>query len=242
MKTIFAAFLLLVSVSLSAQVKTQPKPTAVDSLNFPSVDTLVKQKLIELALQNPAVKESDAMIGSAQYELKGAGSAWLNSIVLSGNVNELVINNTQINGIAASTLYPKYNIGVNIPLGLFAKQEKNIAKEKVKVYDFQKEQKKRALIKEVLQRYETYKEKKELLDLQRLITDDQYSNYQQWQKDYASGEVKDVKEVNKEYQLWLSERTKLRTAEKDLKVAQIDVEEIIGTDLIEIIKGATTNK
>lgn len=243
MKTICSIFLLSISTLLSAQVKTQSKQASViDSLNNPHIDSLIKAKLIELAMQNPGVKEANAMINSAQYELKGTNTAWLNAIVLSGNVNEFVINNTQINGIAASTLYPKYNVGVNIPLGLFAKQEKNIAREKVKVYDFQKEQKQRALTKEVLQRYESFKEKKELLDLQKLITDDQYSNYQQYQKDYATGEVKDIKQVNKEYQLWLTERTKLRTSETDLKLAQLEVEEIIGTDLTEVIKGITITK
>jgi outer membrane protein TolC len=182
------------------------------------------------------------MISAAQYELKGTNTAWLNSIVLSGNINEFVINNTNINGIPASTLYPKYNIGVNIPLGIFTRQEKNIAKEKVKIYDSQKDQKKRALIKEVLQRYENFKEKKELLDLQKLITDEQYSNYQQYQRDFASGEVKDIKDVNKEYQLWLQERTKLRTSEKDLKIAQLEIEEIIGTNFLDVLKTITINK
>jgi outer membrane protein TolC len=243
MKTFFPAFLLLLSLSGFGQVRSQQNATVIaDSLNNPYIDSLIKRKLIELALQNPAFKEADAMITSAQYELKGANTVWLNSIVLSGNINEFVINNTNINGIPASTLYPKYNFGVNIPLGLFTRQEKNIAKEKVKIYDSQKDQKKRALTKEVLQRYENYKEKKELLNLQKLITDEQYSNYQQYQRDFASGEVKDIKDVNKEYQAWLQERTRLRTSEKDLKLAQLEIEEIIGSNFLEVLKTITTNK
>lgn len=246
MKVFAAAFFLALSLSVMAQVKTQSKPVATvvtsDSLNNPYIDSLIKQKLVELSLQNPSFKEADAMINSARYELKGAKTLWLNSIVFSGNVNEFVINDTKINGIAASTLYPKYNVGVNIPLGIFTRQEKNIAKEKIKIYDAQKDEKKRAIIKEVLERYENFKEKSELLYLQKLITDDQYSNYQQYQKDFASGEVKDIKEVNKEYQLWLEERTKLRTSDKDLKIAQLEVEEIIGTDLTDVINKVITNK
>jgi len=245
MKTFAFEFFLLLSLPVVAQVKTQPnqnQSSGIDSLNNPYTDSLIKQKLIELALQNPSVKEADALINSSQYELKAANTSWLNAIVLSGNVNEFVINNTQINGVAASTLYPKYNVGVNIPLGIFTKQDKNIANEKVKQYDAQKDLKKRAIIKEVLQRYENYKEKRELLDLQKLITDDQYSNYQQYQRDFSTGEVKDVKDVNKEYQLWLAQRTKLRTSEKELKIAQLDVEEVIGTNLIDVIKSVTTNK
>lgn len=93
-----------------------------------------------------------------------------------------------------------------------------------------------------MQRYENYKEKKELLDLQKLITDEEYSNYQQYQRDFASGEVKDIKDVNKEYQAWLQERTRLRTSEKDLKLAQLEIEEIIGTNFLEVLKTITTNK
>jgi outer membrane protein TolC len=213
-----------------------------DSLNIPVVDSLIKQKLIELALKNPVIDQSDAMIGSANYEVKDANTAWLNTIVVSGNINEFVVNNTTINGISAANLYPKYNLGINVPLGLFIRQNKNIAREKVKLYEAQKESQKRLITKEVLIAYETYKEKKELLELQKQITDGQQSTYRQKQTDYAAGEVKDIKDVNKEYELWIQERSNQRTAEKELMIAELELESIIGVKLSEVFNSIELNR
>lgn len=196
-------------------------------------DSLIKERLVALAMENPAFKEADALIKAAEYELKRAKASWLNSVVISGNLNEFVINNSTINGLPASTLFPKYNFGVNIPFGLFGNQEKNISKERVKLYEAQKESKIRTIRKEVLIRYENYKEKKVLFDLQKQITDGQYSTYQQRQKEFATRETNKVEDVNKEYELWIEQRSKQRTKERELAVAELELEEIIGMKIQE---------
>ena len=94
----------------------------------------------------------------------------------------------------------------------------------------------------MLIRYEDYKERKELLELQKQITDGQYSTYQQKQKDFANGEVNDIKDVNKEYELWILQRSTQRTRERDLQVAQLELEEIIGVPLEEALNSVANNK
>ena len=187
------------------------------------------------------MNQSDAMLGGARYELKGEKTEWLNTLVVSGNINEFVINNTTINGLQASNLYPKYNVGVNIPMGIFTKQEKNVAREKVRLYEAQKESQKRLIIKEVLIAYEDYKEKKELLELQKQITDGQQSTYRQKQTDYAEGAVKET-DVNKEYELWIEQRSRQRTKEKDLIIAELELEAIIGVKLSEVFNSIELNR
>ena len=236
---IYFVFILL---SIGFASESQVRSISRDSLNNPRVDSLIKQKLIELAMKNPALNESNALIGGAQYELKQSKTLWLNTVTLSGNVNEFVINQTVINGQSVASYFPKYNIGVNVPLGLFGRQDKNISKEKVKVFEAQKETRTREIKKIVLIRYEDYKEKKELLELQKQITDGQYSTYQQKQKDFANGEVNDIKDVNKEYELWILQRSTQRTRERDLQVAQLELEEIIGIPLEEALASVANNK
>ena len=114
---------LTISISSFSQVRIAALKS--DSLNHPLIDSLVKQKLIELALKNPVMNQSDAMLGGARYELKGEKTEWLNTLVVSGNINEFVINNTTINGLQASNLYPKYNVGVNIPIGFRARKNRH---------------------------------------------------------------------------------------------------------------------
>ena len=233
---------IFLTISISAFSQVRIASLRADSLNNPVIDSLVKQKLIELALKNPVMNQSDAMIGGAKYELKGEKTEWLNVIMLSGNINEFVINNQTIGGIQASNLYPKYNVGVNIPMGIFTKQEKNVAKEKVKLYEAQKESQKRLIVKEVLVAYEDYKEKKELLELQKQITEGQQSTYRQKQTDYASGEVTNIADVNKEYELWISQRSTQRTKEKELIIAELELEAIIGVKLSEVFNSIEFNR
>ena len=163
MKLAFVFLLSLVGLNSIGQNKIK---LTSESLNDPRIDSIIKQKLVELAMKNPAFTEADALVNSAGYELKRAKTSWLNTITVGGNVNEFVVNNTTINGVAASTLYPKYNVGLNIPLGLFGRQEKNLSVEKIKLYQAQKEAK-TEMKKEVLIRYENYKEKRDLLDFRR---------------------------------------------------------------------------
>ncbi|MFL5789381.1 MAG: hypothetical protein ACJ748_15075, partial [Flavisolibacter sp.] len=65
---------------------------------------------------------------------------------------------------------------------------------------------------------------------------------QQKQKDFANGEVNDIKDVNKEYELWILQRSTQRTRERDLQVAQLELEEIIGVPLEEALASALNNK
>jgi outer membrane protein TolC len=230
---------LLISINALSQINKSVPIKEQDKLVD---DSVVQNRLVALAMQNPVFAEADALINSAQFELKRAKSAWMNTVVVSGNINEFVINNTTINGLPASTLYPKYNFGINVPLGLFSRQEKNISREKVKQYEAQKDSRVRAIRKEVLIRYENYKEKKMLFELQKQLTEGQYSTYQQRQKDYANRELNDLKEVNKEYILWVEQRSQQRTREKDLLVAELELEEIIGMKLSDALNSASLNK
>jgi outer membrane protein TolC len=239
MKIILAASFVLMACWSSSQVR--PK-LAVDSIKVRDMDSLIKDRLVALAMENPSLREADAMIGESQYQIKKAKSAWLNSLALSGNINEFVVNNSTINGIPASTLFPKYNLGVNIPFGIFATQDKNIARQRKKINEALKDQKIMSLRREVLTRYENYKEKKDLLDLQKIITDDQYATYQQKQREFANGEIRNVSDVNKEYAAWIQQRSQLRTREKDLADADLDVEEITGKKMAQVISDVVNTK
>jgi hypothetical protein len=236
-------YLAIIFLALGLKSVGQNRPlTDAEVQQNQRTDSLIKQRLIELALKNPAFDASAATLKSAQLELKESKTSTLNQIVISGNVNEFVINGTKINGLSAASYYPKYNIGVNIPLGMFNRQEKNIAREKVKVVEAQNKLNLREIKKTVLIRYEDYKERKELYELQKQITDGQYSNYVQKQKDFQSGEANDMKDLNKEYEMWIQQRASLRSKERDVEVAQLELEEIIGVPLEDAIASAVNNK
>lgn len=228
-------FILLLFVSIPSFCQSRIR-SLNDTLSNTLTDSLIKERLVSLTMENPEVDEASAMISGAEYSLKAAKNSWLNQISVAGNLNEFVINGTKINGLPASTLFPKYNIGVNLPLGIFGRQEKNISRERIKMFTAQKESKINNLKKRVLILYEQYKEKRELFDLQKQITDGQFSTYQQTQRDYASGEINDLKEVNSEYEKWIDQRIKQRSKELDLRVTELEIEELIGMKLSDALR------
>lgn len=238
-QTLLFVILLVCSVSFSQITRS----TAFsDSLRVLRTDSLIRIKLVELALENPLLAESDARINGAQAELKKAKASWLSSIVVSGNINELVVNNSTINGLPASTLFPKYNAGINIPFSVFDGSPRKVAEQKIKEQEAQKEVRKRAIVRDVLIKYENLKEKQELYELQKQITDGQYSTYQQKQSDYAGGIITDIKEVNKEYESWVDHKSKQRTKAKDLAVAEIELQEIVGMKFSDVLTQIDFNK
>jgi outer membrane protein TolC len=124
--------LLIIVISACVSAVAQKKP-AVSNPNYRAPrsrkDSLlnldIREKLVQLAMQNPTIEIDDRNVAIAQYNLKRAKSNFLNNVVLSGNLNEYsiqTINSSQIYG----NLFPRYNIGANLPLGLFVTRAKDV--------------------------------------------------------------------------------------------------------------------
>ena len=194
-------------------------------------DQDIKNRLVRLALQNPAFTSDDAAIEIAVLNRKKANSSWLSSIGLSGNINEFVVNNTP-----AANFYPKYNLGVLIPLDIYArnKNERKVGDQNIIIAQAAKDQRTNEIKAETLIRYENFKEQRELVNLEKVSVDNNYSDYLSAQDNYADGTIT-VDALNKVYQGYVVEQFKLVTLRKQLNVAVIQLEEIIGASLSKAI-------
>ncbi len=203
---------------------TSSKPVDISSLNQ---DSLIKVKLVQLAYANPAFAVADANIRIAELERKRAGYSWLSSLNAGANINEFVINNSP-----AASFFPKYNLGISIPFNIISKSksEKKIAEQNVIINTENKKEKLQAMRTLVLSLYENYKEKTELLRLQKIGMDDDYQAYLAAQKNYADGSI-ELDEMNRFYKSYVSEQGKLVTKEKELNIAVIELQELIGVPL-----------
>jgi len=192
----------------------------------------VKNKLVSLALKNPLLAQAEANVQIANINRKKANSTLLGAVSAGANINEFVFNNS-----AAANFFPKYNIGLSIPLDLFAKNKttKQVADQNILLADAIKAQQTNYIKADVLARYENYKEKKELVELQKISMENDLIAYQSAQKDYAEGTLKLV-EMNKFYQSYINAKAYLISREKDLNVAVIQLEEIIGVPLNEALE------
>ncbi|MBC7866103.1 MAG: TolC family protein [Gloeobacteraceae cyanobacterium ES-bin-316] len=195
-------------------------------------DSLIKSRLIVLALANPAMNIANANVRISEADLARAKTSWLGSFTLGANVNEFVIS-----GSAAASFFPKYNLGLIVPFDIFSKlkRDKTVAKENLTINDEYLKEKEKELIALVLIAYETYKEKKEIVFLQRNSIEYDFSAYEAAKTSYADGDAA-LEDMNKVHQAYLNEKAKLVSKEKELNVSIILLEQIIGVPLSEVIK------
>lgn len=191
-------------------------------------DRAIKDKLVKLAYKNAEVGEADARIEIAEISRKKAGSTLLSSLNLGANANEFVINNSP-----QANFFPKYNLGLSIPLDIFAKAkaEKKTTNQLINISNLQKEQLINNLKARVLIAYETYKEKKQQVELQQISMQEDVANYERAQQDFVKQDGMTLEDLNKLYKITIEERSFLAAKVRDYNIAIIQLEELIGMPL-----------
>ncbi len=233
MKIIF----LVCGLFLGSQIFAQRIQQVPDSLRKQPIvqpvdeDAAIKSHLVKLAQKNPTFMADDAAIEIAELNRKKANSSWLNSVVIGGNLNEFSINNSP-----AGNFYPKYNFGVQIPLDIYArnKNERKVGDQNIIIANAAKADRMNRVKAETLIRYENFKEQRELANLQKISVDNNYSDYLAGQSNFADNTIT-VDVLNKIYQGYVLEQFKLVELKKELNVAIIQLEEMIGMPLVKAI-------
>ena len=224
--------LMFCSTILTSAAQNNPsRPPVSPSISLSLRDSLnIREKLIQMAVLNSDVQIDEANVNIAKYNLKKAKASWLDQVAISANVNEFVIK-----GSPVANFFPKYNLGASIPLGIFQKHSNDvkIAQEIITINEVMRNEKIKQIRTEVLTKYENYLEKKQVLELQMEITEEEYTLWLKAQKDYKVSGMMD--DLNKAYKNYNAELSKQRSAERDLRVAYIELEEIVGFRLDEIL-------
>lgn len=190
-----------------------------------NTDSLIKVKLVNLATKShPLVEIASANARIADADYQKAKKSWMSSVSFGANINEFVVSNPD-----AANFFPKYNLGAMVPMDLFSrmKREKKVASENINISNLQREDRLRYIKAEVLMRYENYKEKKEIVNLQRSYLEYDLLAYEAAKRDYADGDIP-MDQMNKAHQIYITEKSKLTTRERDLNIAIIQLEELIG--------------
>jgi outer membrane protein TolC len=192
----------------------------------------IRERLVQLAMQNPAVEIDDRTVTIANYNLQNTKSAVLNNVVLQGNLNEY-----SIQGNPQFGYYPRYNIGVTFPLALFINRSRdiNIGKENIGIATALKNQHYLDIKEAVLTRYEDYLMAVDLLNLQNQLVEDVYANFQKVEKNFADAKVQsaDYATAYREYNM---EQAKQRTLERNVRTTTLQLEKYIGIPLEDVLK------
>ena len=180
------AFLILSTVSSIAQKVDYNAIILPDAIE----DIDISEKLVRLAWKNfPANEVAQHEIIKAKHNIGVAGSSWLNLITLQGNLNEFNIDPSS--NPNPNTFYPRYNVGITIPLGIFMETPNNmkIAKENLKIQELNLNEQKLVIRGEVLRRYQDYLNAKELLKIHSEAENDAYNGYILIEEKFKSGEI-----------------------------------------------------
>lgn len=197
--------------------------------------TKLKVRLVELALENPALQAVGYQAEAAKYETNRAKAGWLNMLTASGNLNEYTIKG----GTASnSLLFPRYNFGVTVPLGSFISipAEVKAAKATRKRYEELRKSDGQDIKAKVLTAYEEYAANKQLLELHLPLLEDAFTYYKQMEAKFTKGETDATVDIyNAAYRVYNTEMVRKITLERELKQSKFALEAIIGMTLEEAL-------
>lgn len=218
---------------LFAQAQKKEASLYIPLTDSPEV-TQLKAVLVELAMQNPALKIYDNKLKVAKYQTNKAAAGWANMFQASGNVNEYTLKNNSNN----ATFFPRYNFSVTVPLGSFISipNDVKIARTEKKVIANMKEEEQRKIKADVLNAYELYAANKKMMELSVPLLEDVYNHYKQTEEKFSSGD-KDVsvETLNIAYRSYNEEMVRKVMLERDIRQAKIELERLIGISFEEAV-------
>jgi outer membrane protein TolC len=221
-----------------SQVIRAQTPTPLyrpDSLRI----TDIREKLVQLAMQNPSYEIVDHASMAASYQVKIAKSAYLGLFSAQANVNEFTISHRKdANGAVIPNYYPIYNLALNIPFDIFTRTTNNvkIARENYDITIAAKNQKFREIKAEVLTKYENYLLAKQMVELQGRITQSEYATLKRAESDFAENLIK-LDDVEKAQKSYITEQFKSLTLQKDLNLSKIEIEKVTGVKIEDVERG-----
>jgi outer membrane protein TolC len=242
-KKMYGLVALVCSMTCYGQAKPDTKKPApvFTAIRQPDKITDIREKLVQLALQNPTYEIVDRKVNLAQYQVKKAKGSWLSPLAVQGNLNEFAFKGatTGPNGVVTnpSTFYPKYNIGASLSFDMFSAKKNDVktAKENLSIAQAEKNQRFREIKAEVLTKYEDYLLCQERLDFQSQVTQDARTAYLAAEKDFQEGAIKQ-EEYNKSYRGYTDEKLRQFEYQRNYNVIKLELEKMIGISMDDLQK------
>lgn len=196
-------------------------------------DSLVQERLVQLALTGPVYSVSGHQIKYAEFNLTRARRTWLNLLSISADYNDQTFAKTTNFGY----VYPKYFFGITIPIGLFFTMGSDIKKERenVAIAHDNQEALARSIRADVLTKYAQYRNYAALVLLQTNVVDDEEALRKQVEKKFQDGSIS-IEEYNLANKTYGDDLTKKLNLQLQQEVLKIEIEQIIGVNLESVLK------
>jgi outer membrane protein TolC len=225
-------YLMPIMLLLCQAATGQNFPVKRDTAKRVNSDTasLIEQKLVELAMNGPAVKAALHQDKIYEYQLKAAKNDFVNLITFSYNYNDQSFKN---NGVS---VYPKFYIGVTVPLGTFlSRTDVKAANEAVAISKLNHEQLERAIKAEVVGKYRQYKSLGEQIALQSELLNNVQAVLLQAEDNFRKAKIT-IEDYNLSQRIKNEEATKLINLQLQQDLVKLDIEKMIGTNLESVIR------
>jgi outer membrane protein TolC len=239
MKISLLAFTLLIAGFAGAQVSRTDLANRPDTVPHDAIGKALAEIAVENVNNGVGVQEAAAK--SSEYNYRAQRTAWIDNFRASGNLNSF--NNSRINDLSVGqAFYPRYNIGVTLPLGIFVNQPKQT---KVQYYRYQSDLESVKLAKqnlrlEVITRYYNYVRTQKLFELQEEVLQDVEFATSKTEEKFGKGEVT-LDAYTAASARYNAERGQKVNLERDLMVARAELEMMLGMPLEAAISRTRTS-
>lgn len=220
---VLACFLMLPAIC-------QTRAQILDYTTTKNAVDSIADELADIALQNPQLTALADQVKASEYSWKASKYDLLDNISVAGNLNEFSIKGSNPNG--RNFYYPRYNVGVRATLGQFFSTGKT---QKANFYKYQSDVERlkdaRQNIKaQVKTAYQNYALTQKLLAFQEEVLQDGLIAINKAEEKFKNGELslELYTDASRKYN---SDLVRKATLERDLRVQQATLEDLIGMTL-----------
>jgi outer membrane protein TolC len=224
-------FLLLIGTAAFGQNVDYNKiilPSGVQSSDF-------SEKLVQLAWKNhPSNEVFRREVNVAMYEVKKSSAEWGDIVSFQGNLNEFVLN-PGADPYSRAMFFPKYNLRAEVSLGMLFRIPYNVKqnRERVVIAQSQVNAQKLQVRNTVLRSYNEYVMREKIYKIQTQLALDSETSHKLVEQKFKNGEI--TFETYSASQTTFSQiQLAQLDAEKELRNAKLDIEELIGMKLEDV--------
>lgn len=191
--------------------------------------------LVQVAIENhPDSKIALENVNISEQEHKISKFSWLNQISVNGNLNEASIDPPDTEQ-GQNLFFPRYNFGIQIPLGIFLTQpaQAKIGKKNVNLKQLEVQKMESIIRAEVLSAYNNYLLRKEIYNIKMQIAEEEKALMRAKEDKFTSGEI-DLDEYTGAIRAYQLDVERLLVAKNEFDNSKIELEQWLGRRLEEI--------
>lgn len=193
-----------------------------------------EERLVQLAWKNhPTNKVALQKVEMAQALKSKASWAWLDNFFVQANINEFT-GNTEVDGWGRA-FYPKYNLGVKLPIGTFVHTPLNThaANDQVLINEYEVNAKKLEVRRDVLLSIEKLRERFKIIKLRERIKEDYLLMFQDAEKKFKEGKIT-LEFYRGTIQAYTLQEEEIIQAQSLFNQERIALEQLIGVELKDV--------